>query len=205
MEVERALADLEEVRDRLASVQRYRGYSGPAAAVSGVVAVVAGFVQLAVVPWPHGGSEIERYLSIWLSCLALALAINYGAGYLWYVRNAGRQERRQSRMAGFTILPAVVLGAVLSLALVLHGAPGLLPGVWYACYGIGLFAARTMLPHGASFASAAFGLAGAALLLSPDLVLPLSWWVMPLGFGLGQMWIGWLITKEERQENLEAV
>ena len=35
MEVERALADLAEVRDRLASLQRYRGYAGQAAALSG--------------------------------------------------------------------------------------------------------------------------------------------------------------------------
>lgn len=204
MEVERALADLEEVRDRLATLQRYRGFSGPAAALSGAIAIGAGLVQYALAPYPHSIAEINRYLTIWLLCLALALAINYGAGYLWYVRNAGRQARRQSRTAGLTILPAVVLGAVLSLALILHGQPGLLPGVWYTCYAVGLFAARTMLPSMTLTVSLAFGVAGALLLLSPDTTLPLSWWAMPIGFGVGQAYIGWLIVGEGKNEELET-
>lgn len=202
MEVERALADLAEVRDRLASVQEFRGYSGAAAALSGAVAVIAGVVQWMLAPAPHTAPETQRYLQIWLGCLAAALAINYGALLIWYIRSAGRHERRQTRTVGIAILPAIALGAVLSLAMIAHGLTWLLPGIWYASYGIGLFSSRAMLPKGVIAVASAFGLAGAALILTPDTSLPLNSWVMPLGFGFGQMIIGYLLTQDRKAETM---
>jgi hypothetical protein len=202
MEVERALADLAEVRDRLAGVQEFRGYSGTAAALSGLVAVAAGAVQFVIAPNPQTPEAIGRYLSIWFSCLALALIINYGALLAWYIRIAGRHERQQTRTAGRAIIPAIALGAVLSLAMIGHKMYGMLPGVWYASYGIGLFASRSMLPRVMVFVAAAFGVAGAALMLTLDPHLPLRFWVMPLGFGLGQMFIGYLLSQEKSVETV---
>ena len=202
MEVERALADLAEVRNRLASVQEFRGYSGLAAALSGAMAVLAGIMQLVLAPAPHSPLDMQRYLTIWFVCLAAALLINYGALLIWYVRSAGRQQRSQTRTVGFAILPAIALGAVLSLAMFTNKMPWLLPGVWYASYGIGLFASRAMLPKGVIAVATLFGLVGAALLLSPDQSLPLRWWVMPLGFGFGQIAIGYLLTQERKAETV---
>lgn len=200
MEVERALADLAEVRDRLASLQRYRGYAGQAAALSGALAIVAGAIQALVAPQPQTAEALRAYFTVWFSCLFVALAINYGAGVLWYLRTQARQERRQTRTAGITILPAVALGAVLTAALMLHGIYWMLPGVWYACYALGLVAARGMLPSQVLAIGVAFGIIGAALLLSPNGALPLSWWVMPLGFGVGQFLIGWFIIQQAHSE-----
>lgn len=200
MEVERAIADLAEVRDRLAGLQRYRGYAGQAAALSGALAVVAGGIQALIAPQPESAEALRAYFAIWFACLFLALVINYGAGLLWYVRTQARQERRQTRTAGITILPAVALGAVLTLTLIIHGMYWMLPGVWYACYGLGLVAARGMLPREVPLIGIAFGVIGAALLLSPSDGLPLSWWVMPIGFGIGQMAIGWFIIQEAKSE-----
>jgi len=42
MELQRALSDLAEVRDRLAALQRFEGYSGLAAAGSGIAATAVG-------------------------------------------------------------------------------------------------------------------------------------------------------------------
>ena len=173
MEFERALADLEEVRDRLAACQQFRGYSGPAAAASGAIAIVAGVVQFAIAPQPVSDADMHAYLTVWFACLAAALALNYGALGIWYAQNAARQERVRTRSAGITLLPAIGLGAVLSAALILHGILWMLPGVWYASYAVGLFASRAMVPKGATQLAGAFGLAGALLLLAPDPTLPL--------------------------------
>jgi hypothetical protein len=200
MEVERALADLAEVRDRLASVQEFRGYSGAAAALSGAVAVAAGIAQFIVAPFPRGALDTQRYLTIWFLCLIAALAINYGALLIWYARNAALHERRQTRTVGIAILPAIALGAVLSFAMIVHGMIGLLPGVWYASYAIGLFASRAMLPRGVIYVASAFGLAGAALILAGDSALPLSYWVMPAGFGAGQIVIGYLLSLDRKAQ-----
>lgn len=201
MEVERALADLAEVRDRLASVQEFRGYSGSAAALSGAAAIVAGIVQWAIAPFPQTPADTHRYLIIWFACLAAALAINYGALLIWYIRNAGLHERQQTRTVGISILPAVALGAVLSVAMIAHGMIWLLPGIWYAAYGIGLFSSRAMLPRGVIYVATAFGLVGAALILTPDPSLPLSFWIMPAGFGVGQTIIGYLLSLDRKAQS----
>ncbi len=200
MKIERALADLAEVRDRLASVQEFRGYSASAAALSGLVAIVAGAIQWAVAPAPYSPETISRYLFIWFVCLALALAINYGALLAWYVRIAGRHERQQTRSVGIAMIPAIGLGAVLSLAMLAHQMVWLLPGIWYAAYGIGLFSSRAMLPRGVIYVASAFGLTGAALILTLDTSLPLRFWVMPIGFGFAQMFIGYLLAQDRKAE-----
>src|SRR5215467_6817983 len=201
VEVERALADLVEVRDRLASVQRFRGYSSRVAATMGVIALVGGAVQAAIVPHPSVIADVRLYLTIWLSCLAAALALYYGNLFTWYARNNGRHARYQSRTVSLSILPALALGAVLSLAVYLQGVPAMLPGIWYACYGLGLFASRTLLPKGVMYAAAMFGLIGAALLLMPNQWLAMTWWVMAAGFAIGQFWIARLIALEAETEN----
>lgn len=201
MEIARALSDLEEVRERLAGCQRFHGYSGGAAALSGVAALGAGIVQWLIVPHPVSAGEIHRYLTIWFACLALGLAINYGALALWYWRIADDRERRQTRTVGATILPAISLSAMLTLALIDVQREALLPGLWFAGYGSGLLASRGMIPRGMTAVAFLYMLAGAGLLLMPDHALALSWWVMPSGFGLGMLWTGWLLAREHAAQH----
>ena len=195
MELERALSDLEEVRDRLARVQRFEGYSAPAAAVSGLCAFVAGIAQLRIAPHPGTPDEWHAYVAIWLSCLAVALALNYGAVAAWVVKRRGSAQS-QFRSAARSIAPSVALGGALSIALVAHSAFDLLPGTWFALYAIGLFASRGAIPQPALGAAFAFAALALLFLITPFAPLALSWWVMPLGFGFGQIAIGYLIWKD---------
>ena len=192
MEVRRALADLAEVRGRLATVQRFDGYSGTAAIASGVVAIASGVAQAIVDPQPRLGDERRVYLVIWLSCLAAALALNYGAIVVWRLRNHGAQAAMQFRTVGMSIVPALAAGAVITLALVLRDLDELLPGMWCATYALGLFASRSMVPRAVVGVAVGFGAAAALLLLAPG-VEALAWWTMPLAFGLGQIAIGSIV------------
>jgi len=201
VEVERALADLTEVRDRLASVQRFRGYSSRIAAASGAIAFVGGVAQWYLVPHPSDAADIQVYLTIWLSCLAGSLFLYYTNILAWRARNRSLHAGYQTRTVSLSILPAIGLGAVLSLAAYLQNVPAMLPGIWYSCYGLGLFASRTMIPKGVQYVAAMFGLAGTALLLMPNPWLGLTWWVMPLGFFVGQFWIARFIAVETETES----
>jgi len=196
IDLQRALTDLAEVRDRLAHVQRFEGYSGPAALVSGIGAVIAGVIQRALAPAPRTFDALHTYVVIWMTCLGVALVLNYGAVAVWVLKHRGPGAQSQFRSAARSIAPSVVLGGALTLALLDHSVYALLPGTWFALYALGLFASRSAIP--ASTLPVTFGFAGLALifLLTRVSAHALDWWVMPLGFGLGQIAIGSLIWKQ---------
>lgn len=198
-ELERALLDIAEVRERLAMTQRFRGYSGAAAIASGCFAIAAGIVQLVLgAGGPANSYDARLYAAIWLVCGTAAFIVNYGSIAHWFVSDASARDRWQTRTVGLAILPAIALGAAFTLALLVRGDYSFLPGVWYGCYGVGLFASRTMLPRGVLPISAFFLAAGIALLFAPS-AIGLQWWVLPLGFGIGQIAIGVFVTQDRRE------
>jgi len=196
MEVSRALADLEEVRSRLVAVQRFRGWSGGAAIMSGTAAVTIGAYQFFVLPYPASSVDAARFVTMWIACLIFALAINYGAIILWLARNWTLRARCELRTVGMTIAPAIATGGVLTAALMNRHLDGMLPGVWCVCYAMGLIASRAMVPRGVLAVAALFGAAGTALLFAQD-VSALRWWVMPATFGIGQLLIGGLVLRDD--------
>jgi hypothetical protein len=196
MELQRALSDLAEVRERLAHLQRFEGYSGAAAAASGLGALVAASIQRKLAPLPQTAEALRAYLAIWLGCLVVALILNYGAAALWLLKHRAPGERSRFRTAAISIAPSVVLGGALSLALVDHGAFSLLPGTWFAFYAIGLFASRGAIPSSTMGITVGFGVLGLIFLITPLAASALAWWVMPIGFGAGQLGIGYLIWRE---------
>ena len=203
MDVTRAMADLDEVRSRLASVQRLRGLSGPAAAISGFAALACGAAQWALLPHPATAADGGRYVVLGMSCLAFALAINYGSLGVWLARNWSSRTRSELRTAAVAISPSVVAGGAFTAALISRGEIGMLPGTWALCYALGLLASRTMLPRG--IVSIAFGFAAlGALLLFARGSNALVWWVMPLTFGFGQLAIGVLIERDEFARKVTA-
>lgn len=195
----RAMADLAEVRGRLATVQRFDGYSGTAAIASGIIAVLAGITQAIVAPLPQTLAGRQAYLEIWLTCLGVALAINYGAIVVWRSRNRGAQAAVQFRTVGMSIVPAIAAGGVITLALLARRLEDLLPGMWCATYALGLFASRSMVPFKVVLVAVAFGAAGALLLLLPG-INPLAWWIMPVVFGGGQIAIGAIVRADVAHE-----
>jgi hypothetical protein len=195
MDLQRALGDLAEVRDRLAHAQRFEGYSAPAAAASGVCAIFAGVLQLRHAPAPHSAGDFHAYLAIWLTCLAVSLALNYGAAAAWLVNHRGPGTQSRFRSAALSIAPSIVLGGALSAALVSHSLYALLPGTWFAFYAIGLFASRGVIPSSCNAVTAAFTALALVFLMTPLEAVALAWWVMPLGFGLGQLAIGYLLWR----------
>lgn len=199
MEVSRALADLAEVRSRLVAVQRFRGLSGGAAVASGFAAIAAGLTQSLSAPHPATLVEGQHYVAIWTACLALSLALNYGAILVWLARHWSRRARVELRTVGMTILPAIVAGGVFTAALIARDALGLLPGTWCICYALGLFASRAMAPPGTVAVAALFGACGTALLFAPA-TNALAWWVMPATFGIGQIAIGALVFRKNVDE-----
>jgi hypothetical protein len=196
VEIERALSDLAEVRDRLIRAQRFDGYSAAAAAASGVGALVAGYVQFETVALPNDSAQLKSYVLIWMACLALALALNYGAVAIWVWKHRGPAAASGFRSAARSIAPSVVLGGLLTIALIDRTDYALLPGTWFALYSIGLFASRDVIPHSTFAITLGFAALAALFLVSPLRAVALAWWVMPIGFGIGQIGVGYLIWRD---------
>ncbi|MBV9027406.1 MAG: hypothetical protein JO311_02220 [Candidatus Eremiobacteraeota bacterium] len=196
MELHQALSDLAEVRERLAHLQRFEGYSAPAAAASGLAAIVAALAQLRAAPLPRTPPELHAYLAIWLSCLAAGLLLNYGAAAAWLLNHRAPGDRSRFRTAAVSILPSVLLGGALSVALVDRGVFSALPGTWFAFYAMGLFASRGALPSSTTPVTVGFAALAMLFSITPLSALSLAWWVMPLGFGVGQLLIGYLIWRD---------
>lgn len=196
MDLQRALSDLAEVRDRLAHVQRFEGYSGPAAFASGLAALVAGYVQFTVAPMPATPTALRAYVVIWMTCLAIGLVLNYGAVAVWILKHRGPGALSQFRTAARSIAPSVVLGGALTVALLDHSVYGLLPGTWFALYALGLYASRGAIPPATLPVTLAFSALALIFLVTHLSAYSLAWWVMPLGFGAGQLAIGTLIWRQ---------
>jgi hypothetical protein len=196
MDLERALSDLAEVRDRLIRVQRFEGYSAVAAVASGVAALVAGYVQRQTAPLPAVPAALHQYVIIWMSCLGVALVLNYGAVAIWVLKHRGPAAASGFRTAARSIAPSVVLGGLLTVALIDRSAYTLLPGTWFALYSLGLFASRNVIPQSTFPVTLGFGALAALFLVSPLQAVALAWWVMPLGFAVGQIAVGTLIWRE---------
>src|SRR5579863_8654885 len=108
-DLERALADIAEVRERLGHVQRFKGYSGMAAATSGGFAIIAGVLQLLLLPHVQTPAQGHLYFAIWFACCAASVLVNYGAIAHWYVNDASARDRWQTATVGLSILPALLL------------------------------------------------------------------------------------------------
>ncbi len=198
MQVQRALDDLAEVRARLAATQRFRGLSGWAAIGSGGVAVLCGLFQQRLDPHPKTALDGLHFVYLWTACLIVALALNYGAIGVWYARHWSSRSRIELKTVGLTIVPAIAVGGLLTAALVVRGYYDALPSVWMLAYAAGLYGSRALVPPAVVYVALFFAVLGTAfgLFPAPD---SLAWWVMPLGFGIGQTAIGMIVLRSEQE------
>ena len=119
----------------------------------------------------------------------MSLAVGCAEIAWHYVRQATDTERRQSRCVIGQFLPAIVAGAVATVAL-LRLSPALaslFPGLWALLYGVAIFAARPYIPRASGWVALYFWSVGLALLWTADGIDTLSPWSVGGTFGIGQL------------------
>jgi len=88
--------------------------------------------------------------------------------------------------------PPMIVGAVLTAMLILHGNYDYLPGVWMLLYGAAVVSAGTYSVRSVPVMGAAFMLVGTVTLFAPatwaTAMMILSFGALHIGFGL---WIAW--------------
>lgn len=193
-ELERALADIVEIRARLADNQTFLGLGPAALATTGLLALALAALQSLAGP---AATDPGVYFPAWIG-LAIVAALLLGAEMLRRARrHHGRMADQMILGAMFNFLPAGVAGAAL-YAVFLTAAPDaiwLLPGLWALLASLGIFAAARGLPRGMALAGGWYLLAGIAALLLAATTRQLDPWLMGLPFGLGQLGVALVIHR----------
>lgn len=185
---------LERVRDMQTLVlerRRFQGYSGVGRFLGGMVAMLASGV-LCHAEWVP--STPHAHLMGWGIVLLAGLALNYGPLLAWSChRHRVRGDWSDSTPA-LDALPALAVGAALSLALVRAGQYDLLFGTWMAVFGLVHSVYRRILPRAIYQLGLTYTACGLACLVAPH-VRFLDPRPMGLVFGLGEMVGGMVLCR----------
>jgi hypothetical protein len=173
---DRAADNLRFIRDTMAHAGAFTSVSGAGTIGAGVVGLAASFgAPPAVID-----ADPRRFLAVWIGAAVVAGAISG----VTISRKAGRAG--QSLVAGparrFTLafFPALISGAVLTVALAAAGQMSLLPGTWLAVYGAAVAAGGTMSVRPVPVMGCAFIVLGAVCFALPS---HLQQYVLAAGFG----------------------
>ena len=186
-ELNKALADILEIRAQIAQGTSFRGYGPTAMAATGVIGLLTAALQ-AVRPDLFAGSATHFVLS-WLAAAAVcAIAVR--------IEMQGRSRRLHSHLADTMInqaieqfMPAAAAALFLPLFL-LRFAPDsiwLMPGLWQLLVSLGIFASVRSLPRSMALVGGWYFLSAFACLLWASTSHTMSPWMMGAPFFLGQM------------------
>jgi hypothetical protein len=192
-DLDKALADIVEIKSRLAQSSEFLGLGPAALAASGALAFLVAMAQ-SILP---GATDPVPYFAAWVATAIVACAL-IGAEMLRRGRHhhAGLADQ-MIREAVLHFVPAGVAGAAL-LAFFAQSAPEnlwLVPGLWLILVSLGILAATRSLPPGMIYAGAWYLLSGFTVLLLAATGHALSPWAMGLPFALGQCGIALLVHR----------
>lgn len=192
-DLDKALADIVEIKSRLARSSEFLGLGPAALAASGALAFLVALAQ-SILP---GAADPVPYFAAWIAT-AVAACTLIGAEMLRRSRrhHAGLADQ-MIREAVLHFVPAGVAGAAL-LAFFARFAPAdlwLVPGLWLLLVSLGIFAAARSLPSGTIYAGAWYFLSGFTALLLAAADHALNPWSMGLPFALGQCGIALIVHR----------
>ncbi len=191
-EFDRALADIVNIRSRLAASALFQGF-GPVviATTGGLGAGTAALQSL----WPATFAASREGFFFWWIAVAIVCAGLIGAEMIARSRRIhGGLADAMLINAAEQFLPAGLAGAAIA-AVMFRFAPDtlwMLPGLWQILVALGLFSAVRSLPRAINVVGAWYLVAGVTVLMiaahdhsRPDNML--SPWLMGLPFAVGQL------------------
>jgi hypothetical protein len=180
-EHENAKQTLEYIRRTMESASSYTAVAGTGMVGVGFVGLVASGVAARM------GNAVD--LRVWLPAAVVAIAIAAGANARKASRLGVPLWSGAFRKTAWVMVPVLLAGAILTVALSRHGAPALIPGMWLALYGAGVTAGGTLSVRVVRAMGLAVLALGAAALLQPQWGAPL----LAVGFGVLHLVFGFLL------------
>lgn len=195
MELDRALAQVAAIQDQIARSEVYRGYRSVPIAASGVIGLVAAWMQ------PRGlAADPLSFVAYWMMIALCAGFVGTSEIVYNYIVHDDALARRRTRRVVGRLLPSLLAGAIVTASFGHLGAAlvPLLPGLWAICFGIGIFASRPYVVRASGWVALYFYVMGVVLLWIARGPETLSPWAVGGTFGVGQ-----LITAAVLYWNLE--
>lgn len=182
---DRALDNLRFIRETMERAGTFTAISGWGIAAVGVVAMLAALIA-GVRP------TVQWRVGTWVATAAACIALS-----LWATaRKARRSDLSMvsgpAQKLALAFSPAMVVGALLTGALLRIGANDLLPGVWLLLYGTAVVAGGAFSVRIIPVMGLCFMVLGAAALFTPPW---LGEWLMVAGFGLVHVVFGIQIAR----------
>jgi hypothetical protein len=196
-DLDKALADIVEIKSRLAQSSAFHGLGPAALALTGALALLVAVAQSIWPPAP------VSYFAAWIVTAIVSLALIGGEMLRRADRHHGALADQMIREAVMNFVPAGVAGAGL-FAFVFIAAPDLawlLPGLWLILVSLGIFAAARSLPRAIAVAGGWYLLAGFAVLLLAARDNALSPWFMGAPFAAGQVLVALIVHRATRAAN----
>lgn len=182
MELNDALLQIAEIRQRMAQGQTYRGYRSATTFFSALLALAAALVQQFAL-----GEDVWTGVLVWVSVAVVSTVVVGAEMVTRYRRTDSTLQRETTLVAAEQFAPALVAGGLLAYVLMAFAPQRLamLPGLWAMLFSMGVFASRRVLPKGTGLVAAYYLMAGVAGLALEGRV-PFGW-RMALAFVPGQL------------------
>jgi hypothetical protein len=178
--------------DNLRFIRETMERAGTFTAISGWGIVAVGLLAIAAAPLARLRPAVEWRVGTWVATAVACMALSLWATATKARRSGLSMVSGPAQKLALAFSPAMVVGALLTVALLRIGAYDLLPGVWLLLYGTavvagGAFSVRIIPVMGLCFMAL-----GAAALFAPP---ALGDWLMVAGFGVVHVVFGIQIAR----------
>ncbi|MBB6144039.1 hypothetical protein HNQ77_001991 [Silvibacterium bohemicum] len=161
-DLNRALADIRNIRRQVAETTEFHGYGPLTLSATAGFALLAGAIQSHYLPEP--AAHPAQYVALWLSTGVISAALIAAQMLTRVNRLHSSMADEIVRAAVAQFLPAGITGVILPLVL-LHITKDvfwMLPGLWQIIFSLGVFASCRTLPRPMLLAGSWFLLTGMA-------------------------------------------
>jgi len=186
-ELQRALAEISEIRGAIAEVNDFRGYGPVSVAASGVLALAVACGQA---HWTmRFAADARTYIAVWIGVAAVAALMTSLETFQRTRRVHADLAVPMMQRALEQFAPALIAGALLT-GVLFRFAPQalwLLPGLWQIVFSLGVFASCRFLPRQMTIVGLWYLGAGLVSVAACSGGAVCSPWVMGVPFGVGQL------------------
>ena len=193
--VHQALAQVRQLKLKVLESRWFRGYSGKARAFSGSLALVcAGVLSLESFP-----RRPREHVVMWGVVFVAAMGANTGAVVRWFLSDPSvKRDHRRLLPTVDSLLP-IMVGGVLTLAMIMRGQYEPLFGIWMCLFGLANLSARWVMPWAVWVLGLYYVACGTAYLLAPGVAFT-DPWPMGIVFFIGE-WSGGVIFHYSKKRN----